>query len=249
MLLAWQVAPLFVSSVPTTVYAPPEKALAGSSIPDLATLISLPLFGVNTVVVRKTPVVAVVAAVTHLNIRLLGTVVAGARSLAVLQMNGGKDKVIFIGQPLQPGVVLKRVEIYAVVVDNHGHLERITMKNHSIQPTRGRAVAAPIIRHIFTRQAIQHQMQDMSKLLTGALAVPHQSNGVADGFLIQSIVPNSLYAQAGLKNGDVIRSVNGKPVTTLQQGIELFQKLRNANSVNIDITRSGTPKQLYFEIH
>ncbi|MDQ6966050.1 MAG: PDZ domain-containing protein, partial [Mariprofundaceae bacterium] len=99
-----------------------------------------------------------------------------------------------------------------------------------------------------TRDAINSQMQDLPGLLTGALAVPHQTNGNPDGFLIQDIVPGSLYAQAGLMNGDVIRKVNGQDIASPEQGIALFQALQTASSLDLEITRAGAVQQLHFDI-
>ncbi|MDX8392807.1 MAG: PDZ domain-containing protein [Mariprofundaceae bacterium] len=91
-------------------------------------------------------------------------------------------------------------------------------------------------------------MRNLPKLLTGALAVPHQMNGVPDGFMLQDIVPDSLYAQAGLINGDVIRKVNGKVVMKPEQGIALFQQLQNASALDLEITRAGAAQHIHFDI-
>jgi len=254
--MAWQLASIGVSHAPTADRGLSEPVQAAATLPDLKTVAAIPLFGRVPVAVVRPKVVKpkprpVVVAPSRLNIQLLGTVVAGARSSAILKMAGDKEKVVFIGKRIKPGIILKKVEIYAVVVDNHGSLERVTMANHK----KGQlGTVAPqihhgrVITHRFSRRVIQNKMKDMSKLLTGALAVPHQTNGKADGFLIQSIVPGSLYALAGLKNGDLLRSVNGQPVTTLQQGIALFQKLKDLSSIDAEIMRAGTIQQLHFDI-
>jgi len=100
----------------------------------------------------------------------------------------------------------------------------------------------------FTRAEIADHMQDLPKLLTGALAVPHQTNGNPDGFLIQDIVPGSLYEQAGLMNGDVIRSVNGQEVNSPEKGLALFQELQTTSRLDLEITRAGAVQQLHFDI-
>jgi len=66
--------------------------------------------------------------------------------------------------------------------------------------------------------------------------------------MIQEIAPGSLYAQAGLKNGDVIRKVNGQPVTQPEQGTQLFQSLKNADGIDLEIVRNGTVRTAHFDI-
>jgi len=143
---------------------------------------------------------------------------------------------------------LKRVEALAIEVVNHGRPERILMEKAALA---GRAPAPSRdnagIRHM-SRAAVDIKLNDLPALLTQARAIPHQMGGKPDGFLIQEIVPGSLYAQAGLKNGDVIRKVNGQPVTRPEQGIKLFQSLRNASHIEVRILRGGKPEMLAYDI-
>ena len=41
----------------------------------------------------------------------------------------------------------------------------------------------------------------------------------------------------GLKNGDIITSVNGKKVATLPQAIKTWMKVRNKSNIKVAITR------------
>jgi len=252
--LAWMASLwLIPAQSPDSVPGSGPMQLQAAAKPDIDRLASSHLFGKQAV---QAPAAAqspapVVAAPTQLNIRLMGTVVAGDRSSAVMRLGNGKEKVYFVHEEIQAGVMLEEVQVDAVIVDNRGRKEKVLMAKGSL----GSAVQsysprpeAPVSQHLFTREVIQNQLQDLPKLLTGALAVPHQSNGNPDGFLIQSIVSGSLYEMAGLKNGDIIHGVNGKPVITPEQGIALFQALKEASSIDLDITRAGNAQQLHFEI-
>jgi len=225
--------------------------------PDVNDMAAIPLFGKQVVepAAPAAPVRPVAAAPSRLNIRLLGTIVAGDRSSAVMKLGSAKEQVVFTGHDIQPGVTLEEVETDAIVVDNRGRREKVLMAKGSLGRTSG--FTAPLTStpampaggtRSFTRVEIQKQMQDLPNLLTGALAVPHQMNGNPDGFLIQNIVPGSLYEKAGLINGDVIHSVNDKPVTTPEQGIALFQALQEAKSIDLEITRAGDEQRLHFDI-
>ena len=41
----------------------------------------------------------------------------------------------------------------------------------------------------------------------------------------------------GLKNGDIIRSVNGKKVATLPQAVKTWLAVRNKSKIKVEITR------------
>ncbi len=234
---------------------PPAKKFqvhpSSTRVAEVSAIIAVPLFGEQVAGPTSSKPVSmpVAAAPTQLNVRLLGTVMAGRRSSAVMKVGSGKEKVIFLGGDIQPGLVLKQVEAGAIVVSNHGRMERVLMaRGKPLTSAVDNTLAAPE-QHQFTRTAIQAQMRNLPKLLTGVLAVPHQMNGVPDGFLLQDIVPGSLYAQAGLQNGDVVNKVNGQDVTTQEQGIALFKSLQNAQSIDLEITRTGARQRLHFDIH
>jgi len=252
--LAWFVAGWWMDGDTSTPVLQTSAGPVAASLPKITDISAAALFGKAAVkAVAAKSVAPVAAAPTRLNIRLLGTVVAGDRSSAVMKLGVGKEKVVFVGEAIQPGVILEQVEVDAIIVDNRGRREKVLMAKGSLNmsaPAYGRPpmMAAPVVRRQFTRAAIQKEIQDLPKLLTGALAVPHQMNGVPDGFLLQEIVPGSLYAQAGLMNGDVIRKVNGKAVTRPEQGIALFQQLQNASALDLEITRAGAVQHIHFDI-
>ncbi|OIQ04110.1 MAG: hypothetical protein COS82_11390 [Zetaproteobacteria bacterium CG06_land_8_20_14_3_00_59_53] len=262
LLAAWLVAGWLTGGTAGYAVQGTSAADAAQQFPDAAAISAFPLFGKQVVAppaaVQTTAPVA--AAPTRLNIRLLGTVVAGDRSFAVMQLGAGDEKVVQIGTDIQPGVSLIEVEADAIVVDNRGRREKVLMAKGSLGdsgamfpatapgPAASTMPAMPVASQVFTRDAIQSQMQDLPGLLTGALAVPHQTNGNPDGFLIQDIVPGSLYEQAGLQNGDVIRRVNGEEVASPEKGIALFQALQTANSLDLEITRAGAVQRLHFDI-
>lgn len=218
-------------------------------IPLAEDIASIPLFGKAVKDYAPARQVPVVTMLSRLRLRLLGTMQAGASSAAIIALESGNgQKLVFVGDAIKPGVVLTRVEASAIEVDNHGRLERILMKKMVLAG----AAPTPIrdnggVRHI-SRAVVDAQLNDLPVLLTQARAIPHQTNGKPDGFLIQEIVPGSLYDQAGLKNGDVIRKVNGQPITRPEQGIKLFQSLRNANGIDLEIARNGVTRTVHFDI-
>jgi len=103
-----------------------------AALPDLAELLAVPLFGkaapkarqVAKPGARPAPVV-----VSRLNIKLLGTVVAGGDSAAIVSLaSNGEQTVVFIGDDIQPGVKLLEVEAEAIVVERGDMLERVSLE-------------------------------------------------------------------------------------------------------------------------
>ena len=89
------------------------------------------------------------------------------------------------------------------------------------------------------RGTINGALNDLSTLATQARIVPSFKNGVANGFKLFSIVPDSLYAKIGVQNGDVIRRINGYEMNSPDKALEIYQKLRDASRIEIEIERRG----------
>jgi general secretion pathway protein C len=62
---------------------------------------------------------------------------------------------------------------------------------------------------------------------------------VANGFKLFSIVPDSLYSKIGIQNGDVIRRINGYEMNSPDKALEVYQKLRDANRIEVELERRG----------
>ena len=52
----------------------------------------------------------------------------------------------------------------------------------------------------------------------------------------------------GIRSGDVIKSINGKPIDSPNKALDLFEQLKNSSNINLDIERRGQPKQLNYDI-
>ncbi len=83
----------------------------------------------------------------------------------------------------------------------------------------------------------------------GARVVPAQKNGKPDGFKLYSIRPDSIYGKLGLINGDTLESINGFELTSLDKGLEVYAKLKDATALEVDLTRKGKPMAIKYTIH
>jgi general secretion pathway protein C len=82
----------------------------------------------------------------------------------------------------------------------------------------------------------------------GARVVPAMKNGKPEGFKLYAIRPTSVYAKLGLTNGDTLTSINGFELTSADKALEVYTKLREATSLELDVTRRGKPVTLKYTI-
>jgi general secretion pathway protein C len=91
--------------------------------------------------------------------------------------------------------------------------------------------------YVVAKKEIDAALTNLSDLATKARIVPSFKNGVPNGFKLFSIVPDSLYAKIGVQNGDVIRRINGYEMNSPDKALEIYQKLRDANRIEVEIER------------
>lgn len=92
------------------------------------------------------------------------------------------------------------------------------------------------------RTALNKVLANTSLLARSARIVPSVRNGKPNGFRLYAIRPNSAYSLLGMKNGDTIHAVNGKPMNTPEQALQVYTQIRNASHLTISYTRRNEKK-------
>ena len=89
------------------------------------------------------------------------------------------------------------------------------------------------------RSMLNEQLSDLNKLGTQARIIPNYKDGKYSGFKLIGIRPNSLYAAIGIRSGDVIKMINGEEITSPNQALALYDKLKTADVINLEVERRG----------
>jgi S1-C subfamily serine protease len=82
----------------------------------------------------------------------------------------------------------------------------------------------------------------------GVRIVPSIRNGQPDGFKLYAVRPASLFAKLGFMNGDAVHAVNGFDLSTPDNALDVYSKLKDATNVQFDITRRGKPLTIDIQI-
>ena len=82
----------------------------------------------------------------------------------------------------------------------------------------------------------------------GARVTPSIKNGKPNGIKLYAIRPSSIYSKLGLSNGDTIHSINGFELDSLDKGLEVYQKVKDATGLQVSVTRRGKPVTLNYSI-
>jgi S1-C subfamily serine protease len=87
---------------------------------------------------------------------------------------------------------------------------------------------------------------DVSTALSNfaALSKAIQGTFTPDGLRIDAVTAGSVFAKAGLVSGDLVTSVDGKPLRSLDDAADLYARASKARSMNAQLVRGGKPVAL-----
>jgi S1-C subfamily serine protease len=95
------------------------------------------------------------------------------------------------------------------------------------------------------RATVEAWTADPTLVTSGGRGVPAVDDA-QNGFKLYAIRPGSAYAALGLQNGDVVRAINGTPIATGAQILELVA--RSTRQISLDLVRRGQPVILNYLI-
>jgi general secretion pathway protein C len=99
-----------------------------------------------------------------------------------------------------------------------------------------------------SRDGLVEQLENLGQFMKEARLTPHFTAGQPDGFMLSSLPPNSLLARMGLRNGDIMKGVNGQTFTSLEDVLQIYQQLQTEPVLQLEIVRGNRPQTLTYEI-
>jgi type II secretory pathway component PulC len=98
------------------------------------------------------------------------------------------------------------------------------------------------------RTLLSKVLDNSGKLIGIAAVTPKIEGGKPVGLEIQGIRPNTLLDKLGLHNGDLLESINGKPLVGTDAALEAYTLLRTANQFTLAVKRGGQTLNINYNI-
>lgn len=216
-----------------------------------------------------------VAVKTTLPIKVWAVLVVGdgrdKRSSTTVESGGKSDVYAVGGEPsFSPGVKLvkiapRRIEFvngdrleYAELMDEAGAsifgppTDAIGPAVAAREPAKPGEPAPRVIkeaggRYTIDQSEVDKALQNIDKLYTEIRAVPSFSGGKMSGMKILSVKRGSVFDKLGLRRGDVLQRINGMELD-VRRGFEIFNQLKDQQSITLDLVRQGKPRTFEYEI-
>ncbi|HEY3445704.1 MAG TPA: type II secretion system protein GspC [Myxococcales bacterium] len=210
---------------------------------------------------------------TGLRVKLVGTMVANLPewSLANIEDTTSKVTTVFmVGDKIQNADIIE-IELKRVIINNNGRKEFIddeagngdivhaaaapgpTVVASNTNPPPSGSVGAGIKEtgadtYEIPKEEINKALGNLNDIAMQARIVPAFKDGVATGFKLFSIRPDSLYTKIGIQNGDIVRRINGFEINSPDKALEVYSKLKESNRIEIEVDRNGSPVKKTYNV-
>lgn len=189
---------------------------------------------------------------TALKLSLLGTVTGSQQNaFAVIEeINTKKQGLYRVGDSVQSATV-KNILRGKVILRVKDRDEILTMEETTSSGTEKEYLRSkPIEKRetvMVSSSELQESIKNVHQLLSQARIRPHFKDGRSDGLAITNIKAGSIFSRLGLRNGDIIRGINGRNIKSPDDVFEMYRKLKSSSRIALEIVRGGEQKIIKYE--
>jgi general secretion pathway protein C len=180
------------------------------------------------------------ATVTSLQLQLFGIRIDGVGGSAIIAGSDGVQKSIGVGEDIQPGVKLKAVHFDHVEIDNSGAVELLYLDQGQGAPATPAAAPDTATPAPASTPAPQAAAPLSARALRAGVAfTPRTIGNRVTGISVGQQGDGTTFAAAGFRAGDVIRAVNGRPITSAADVSAIAAQLAPGARLSLDVERGA----------
>jgi general secretion pathway protein C len=207
---------------------------------------------------------------SDLSVQLIGTVVGSSKnSFAVVEDPQTRQQELFrVDDTIQDQARVVAISRCTVVL-RRGGIEEILEcpEPGSSRSTKSTAAPPPVAEapppakrepgeirklseseYVIDRAEVENALGDYNQIMTQVNIGPNIEDGKPDGLRLFHVKPDSFWAKAGMKTGDVIRRVNDLELSTVDNALKAFDTMRKEKEVLMEISRAGASQSIHWEI-
>lgn len=239
---------------PPVQSAAPQVTVEHSTQAPLSVLLRSHLFG------RSTTTTLASIPVSHLALTLSG-LVTGKPGVALIGKPGKGVRPYIVGAAISSGVVLAAVAPDRAILKQNGRLQSLLLYPPSSSGVGSPSSAAtqvpaappaPVQRpNMGTRHSVTVPVEPSVVAAFGSVSNATLKSwltpGPAGGVLVKQ-APGPAFASLGLRKGDIIEEVNGRPVNSLGAAVSAYMAGAKNGDVTVDVARDGHMKAFTYKM-
>jgi general secretion pathway protein C len=98
------------------------------------------------------------------------------------------------------------------------------------------------------RSIVDKVLANQGSIMKTARVIPHEENGRVVGLKLYGIRRTSLLGRLGIRNGDMLRTINGFDMTSPDTALEAYSRLRTADALTLAVKRQNKEMTIEYAI-
>jgi general secretion pathway protein C len=207
------------------------------------------------------------APVTTLSLLLKGVIAAQpmSRALAIIADKGGSNEQLYgLGEQIPGNASIREIHADRVIISRGGILETLLLEGsqsaettrpspsgNSRSPNLGAAKISAVgngNNYRIEQDYWEERLADLPGLSREVGVEIYKEDDEQRGYKLLSSQGSRLLTSLGLQPGDILLSVNGRPMNSVQEGLAAYQQIRNGGRVQIEIIRNGRRESRVYDI-
>jgi len=187
--------------------------------------------------------------VTTLKLVLWGTVTGEGQVYAVIEDKKIRQQALYeVGDSVQGAKVIKILR-HEVILNHGGKDQVLEMETDNKNVSTNKMSLPEVSASVppVNTAVTDNFSNDINILMKQIKMRPHFSEGEPDGLMVYGIRPNSVFRQIGLRNGDIIKDINGTAIISAEDISNLYSEIIDAEDVKATIFRRGKIQELSFQ--
>lgn len=188
----------------------------------------------------------------EVNLKLLGTILGNTPLAFIFDPAVSRSGLYRVGDVISQ-VKIVSIESGKVMLEKDGVWRELLLSAGSQDPVRpGKGIVKDESGALVISKAdMMRQMLQAKDLLSKIKILPLPSQNAANrlaGFRIDNVPAGSIIEEAGIRNGDVICSIQGRQLGSLQDAWSMFNRVQDESRVEIVLLRDDKPVTLTYQI-
>ena len=190
----------------------------------------------------------------ELQLELLGTAISNIKDpiafIKDLKLN--KQGIYRLGSVIRDARVISIV-MGEVVLDVKGKRQTLRLSKRAIAWAKHNEnnpliISASSDRVVVSRKGLMAEAGNILNTLPKLKIKPYYEADKVSGMMVEGIAKDSIIAAAGIRNKDVVKTVNNQKIDSYQKALQVLAKAKNQPEIKVNLLREGQIKDLCYYI-
>lgn len=199
--------------------------------------------------------------ITDLNVTLLGTLVATPASYSsALIMEEGSERAVgySIRDKIQDAEIIRIEKKQVTLKRGDGREETLRMDEDEPPPKKAAEKKGDGDEEVekngeneytISSEELDKHLSDLEGISRMGRALLHRGpDGEFDGYRLSAIRRNTIADKLGIRNGDIVHTVNGKPLNSMSAAMDAYNTMQNEKGFTFEVTRRGQKMTMKYNV-